>query len=136
MIMIMKLIVVIIMLILGAPVYAANQPVKAETYDITVAPGKPWTMVVKFDFKGRTPAERQKDHYLAYIGGPTLLSSRLLVRMYVEKSTLDTTAILLSLTEKQTAVITAPGNNWYLTYIPDTGSALLLASGTVKVVQP
>lgn len=132
----MKLIVVVIALMSVIPVYAATQPVRAETHDITVTPGRPWTMVVKFDLKGRTQAERQKDYYLAYVKETLPLSSGLLVRMYVEKSTLDTTAILLSLTEKQTAVITAPGNNWYLTYIPDTGQAQLLTSGRVKVVQP
>lgn len=129
----MKLITFLVTILLALPAYAADKVAEIPIHNITITPGEPWSMVVKFRFKVTAPIEKPNNHYLAYVGNGSPLSDALVARMYIEASTVDAMAVLLSLTAVQTAVVAGTNNKWSLVFIPDLGPAMLIARGEVEV---
>lgn len=102
-------------------------------HNITAAPGKPWHMVVQFKATAGFPAERHGNYYMAVVRSDGLLSSDLYARMSVEASSVNPSALLLSMTAEQVQAITGKPATWQLVYIPDTGPAILLTTGRFEV---
>ena len=122
-----RLTIILLTLIALAAPAAAEVP----THDITIIAGQPWQMMVQFRLVTGIPVERHGNYYLAYISTGALLSDGLLARMYVEASTVNPTALLLSLTADQTTALAGIPAAWSLVYIPDLGVARIVSQGKV-----
>lgn len=104
-------------------------------HDISITPGQPWQMVAQFMSSPGVSAERHGNKYVAYAGTGTMFSDGRLTGIDVEASTVNPSALLLSMTAEQTRVLSGQSAVWYLIYLPDTGPAMLLATGDIKEVR-
>lgn len=117
----------LLLLLLVALPATAEQPV----YNMTITPGHPWDMVIKYTHSAAVP----KPQFIAFIVAAPPLAEQVLAHMSVADSASPAypDALMLHLTAAQTTALADKHANWQLVYLPDLGGATIQAHGRVGV---
>ena len=127
------LLILATLLALTAPA-AAAAPQELGRHDITnIIPGKKWELSIRTSNASGVPDFNWGKFYLATINYAPPQEGLFYARFYVNTGDATPGLLQLQLTPEQTTAIAGITGSWRLLYIPDIGSAQIVAFGTVTV---